>query len=161
MIKVSTLFRFYGVRLIPTCINDQKSVRLITAMCPPYSKNLCPPYYYIVSALLQHSVHLIPTCFKGQNSVLLIPTSGVRFIPTVVRLIPTLFETRNCVHLNTPKRKKVSALFCKCTPYSRLLRFRLNTVHLSTVSLKNWSEDERKAFLRLRVKVFELPFSGT
>ena len=60
--------------------------------------------------------------------------SGVRFIPTVVRLIPTLFETRNCVHLNTPTRKKVSALFCKCTPYSRLLRFCLNTVHLSTVS---------------------------
>ena len=129
---MSTLFRFYGVHLIPTCINDQKSVRLITAMCPPYSKNLCQPYYYIVSTLFQHvsKAKIVSSLFQH---------SSVLFIPTVVRLIPTLFETRNCVHLNTPTRKKVSALFCKCTPYSRLLRFRLNTVHLSTVSHINES----------------------
>ena len=133
-IKVSTMVQQFVICLIPTCIFTKKvsalllqCVHLIPRIYVHLITTQCPPYYNIVSTLFQHvsKAKIVSSLFQH---------SGVRFIPAVVCLIPTVFNTRNCVHHNTPKSKKVSTLFCKCTPYSRLLRFRLNTVHLSTVS---------------------------
>ena len=59
--KVSALFQHYGVRLITTYSNTQKVSALFLKFVCLITGVRCPPYYSIVSVLLQHSVHLIPT----------------------------------------------------------------------------------------------------
>ena len=58
---MSALFQHYGVRLITTYSNTQKVSALFLKFVRLITGVRCPPYYSLVSVLLQHSVHLIPT----------------------------------------------------------------------------------------------------
>ena len=58
---VSALFQHHGICLIPTYSNTQKVSALFLKFFRLITGVRCPPYYSLVSVLLQHSVHLIPT----------------------------------------------------------------------------------------------------